>query len=393
MQEIHSETVVTITAPNSLSQYSQALASVLTNWGFSVQTEPALPPSGIEKQERILNNAPNVSNAVVQLGPPANSRNQIFYRPQDKAIAGLIAQRLNYLYYGQAAELLESNPVQRREDWVNIRLAVAPNEFRDALNQGAVPVQPVMVRVEGGEFDMGTDPRIDVDAEKSEQPRHSVMIKPFFLGQYEVSFAQYAAFATATNRELPNDHDWGRARRPVINVSWEDAVAYAKWLSQQTGKAYRLPTEAEWEYAARAGSTTKYSWGNEIDQDGEVWANCDGCGSQWDNKQSAPVGSYEANAFGLYDMAGNVWEWTQDCWHDDYRYAPSDGTAWLERDKGDCQRRVIRGGGWFDEPRYLRSADRTWSRPVTRYGNLGFRLAMDLPMRRDGLLQKGANTK
>jgi formylglycine-generating enzyme required for sulfatase activity len=383
MQETHSGIAVTITAPNSLSQYSQALVSVLTNWGFSVQTELALPPSDIEKKRRILNRAPNVSNAVVQSGSVAIPRNQIYFRPQDKTTAGLIAQRLNYLYYGQEAELIESNQVHRRDDWVNIVLEAAPNGFRDALKGGAVSIQPVMVRIEGGEFNMGTNPRMDGDAEKNEQPRHSVMIKPFYLGQYEVTFTQYAAFATATNRELPNDHGWGHASRPVINVSWEDAVDYAEWLTQQTGKAYRLPTEAEWEYASRAGSTTKYSWGNEINLDGKVWANCNGCGSQWDNKQTAPVGSYEANPFGLYDMAGNVWEWTQDCWHDDYRYAPSDGAAWLERDKGDCQRRMVRGGGWYANPSYLRSAYRSGYGAHERYSNLGFRLAMDLPIRRD----------
>jgi formylglycine-generating enzyme required for sulfatase activity len=126
-----------------------------------------------------------------------------------------------------------------------------------------------------------------------------------------VTFEEYAKFATAVGRKLPEGEGWGTGNRPVINVSWKDAVAYAEWLSEQTGKRYRLPSEAEWEYAAGAGTETKYWWGNEV---GINRANCDGCGSQWDNKQTAPVGSFDANPLGLYDTAGKVFEWVQDCW-------------------------------------------------------------------------------
>ncbi|MES9922729.1 MAG: formylglycine-generating enzyme family protein, partial [Candidatus Thiodiazotropha endolucinida] len=237
---------------------------------------------------------------------------------------------------------------------------------------------PEMIKIKGGDFDMGSDPDKDKDAYEEEQPQHRVSIKPFYLGRYEVTFTEYAVFANATNRDLPDDIGWVRDRRPVINVSWIDAMAYAEWLSQQIGKHYRLPTESEWEYAARAGSTTKYSWGDEIDQDGKVWANCDGCGSQWDGQQTAPVGSFEANGFGLYDMSGNVWEWTQDCWHDDYRNAPSDSSAWLESEQGDCGERVARGGPWNGEPWFLRSAARYAYYPEERIFHMGFRLAQDL---------------
>ncbi|MEW8338493.1 MAG: SUMF1/EgtB/PvdO family nonheme iron enzyme [Candidatus Thiodiazotropha taylori] len=240
-----------------------------------------------------------------------------------------------------------------------------------------VVIEPEMVLIPGGEFEMGSNPEKDSEADNDEQPPHRVEIKPFYLGKYEVTFAEYMAFADTTGCELPGDEDWGRDRRPVINVSWEDAVAYVEWLSQQTGKHYRLPTEAEWEYAARAGSTTKYSWGDVINQDGKVWANCYDCGSQWDGEQTAPVDSFAANAFGLYDMVGNVWEWTQDCWHDDYRNAPSDGSAWLESKQGNCNARVIRGGAWGSIPRVLRSASRNWFNPDVRFSNLGFRLAQD----------------
>ena len=171
----------------------------------------------------------------------------------------------------------------------------------------------------------------------------------------------------------PDDRGWGRGGRPVIRVSWEDITEqFIPWLSKTTGKQYRLPTEAEWEYAARAGSETKYSWGNSI---GNNKANCDGCGSRWDDSQTAPVGSFSANAFGLYDMHGNVNEWTQDCWNGSYKGAPSDSSAWL---KGDCSRRVLRGGSWSYIPSKLRSANRINITTGFRYSDVGFRLARTL---------------
>ena len=155
----------------------------------------------------------------------------------------------------------------------------------------------------------------------------------------------------AVSRRAPDG--WGRGRRPVIFVSWEDAVAYTKWLSEQTGERYRLPSEAEWEYAARSGTKKKkYSWGNEI---GHNRANCDGCGSQWDNRKTAPVGSFGPNIWGLHDMHGNVKEWVQDCWNGSYQGAPTDGSAW---ESGDCSQRVLRGGAWNYNPGILRSAYR-----------------------------------
>jgi formylglycine-generating enzyme required for sulfatase activity len=205
-----------------------------------------------------------------------------------------------------------------------------------------------------------------------EKPVHSVTVKSFALGKTEVTFAEYDVFASATNRSLPKDEGWGRGSRPVIHVNWEDATAYSAWLSKKTGKSYRLPSESEWEYAARAGSTKKYSWGNDIGRNNAV---CNGCGSQWDAKQTAPVGSFKANDFGLLDMHGNVFEWTQDCWNGSYAGAPSDGSAWTRRD---CNRRVLRGGSWFYIPGYLRSASRLWFTASTRFNISGFRVAQDL---------------
>jgi formylglycine-generating enzyme required for sulfatase activity len=156
----------------------------------------------------------------------------------------------------------------------------------------------------------------------------------------------------------------------VINVTWDDAQQYVAWLSKMTGKSYRLLTEAEWEYAARARTTTAYYWGDEFLKG---YANCNGCGSKWNN-QTSPVGSFDPNAFGLYDMAGNVWQWVQDC-YDDYKDAPTDGSASIS---GDCNRRVVRGGSWDNDPRSLRSANRSRSPTVARYGSLGFRVGRTL---------------
>lgn len=226
-----------------------------------------------------------------------------------------------------------------------------------------------MVTIAAGSFLMGTR-----GGHSSEAPQHNVTIaKPFALGKYEVTFDAYDAYAKATGRELPGDEGWGRGNRPVINVSWNDAAAYAKWLSEQTGRKYRLPTEAEWEYAARAGSSTNYSWGEDV---GRNRGNCDGCGSEWDNAQTAPVGSFAANAFGLHDMHGNVSEWVQDCWQDSYGGAPLDGSA--RTSCADMEHRVLRGGSWDFNPSGLRSADRFWWHASFRYFLNGFRLAQDL---------------
>ena len=226
---------------------------------------------------------------------------------------------------------------------------------------------PEMVTIPAGSFRMGCVSGRGCYGD--EYPVHSVRIASFEMSKYEVTFEEYDAFTGATGRERANDEGWGRGQRPVIRVSWHDAVAYTQWLSSQTGESYRLPSEAEWEYAARAGSTTVYSWGNYIDVNR---ANCNGCGSQWDWRQAAPVGSFSANSWGLHDMHGNVWEWVQDCWNDNYEGAPTDGTGWLS---GDCDRRVLRGGSWSYGPWNLRSADRLWNTTDFRLSLFGFRVA------------------
>jgi formylglycine-generating enzyme required for sulfatase activity len=169
------------------------------------------------------------------------------------------------------------------------------------------------------------------------------------------------------------EHGWGRGRRPVMNVSWDDARQYVAWLSKRTGKPYRLLSEAEWEYAARAGSDKAYSWGDHI---GKGHANCIGCDSEWDGNQTAPVGSFAPNAFGLYDMHGNVWEWVEDCYHPNYESAPTNGSSWTEG--ADCSDRVVRGGSWFVNPLELRLANRLRGTSVLRGFDRGFRVGRTL---------------
>jgi formylglycine-generating enzyme required for sulfatase activity len=226
---------------------------------------------------------------------------------------------------------------------------------------------PQMIVVPAGSFMMGS-PRNERGRNTNEGPRHAVTFaRPFAVGRFELTFDEWDGCVAdgGCNGYKPSDRGWGRGRQPVINVSWADAKAYVAWLSKKTGKDYRLLTEAEYEYATRAGTQTAYPWGDDV---GKNNAN------QWGSKQTAPVGSFAANAFGLYDMVGNVWAWTEDCYHDSYNGAPADGSAWTNRTNG----RVVRGGAWLDPPVDLRSANRFWFTTDVRYGNLGFRVGRTL---------------
>jgi formylglycine-generating enzyme required for sulfatase activity len=201
-----------------------------------------------------------------------------------------------------------------------------------------------------------------------ESPRHNVTLSGFSISKSEVTFAEYDKFARATGRRLPYDESWGRGERPVVNVSWNDAQAYAAWLSKKTGRKYRLPTEAEWEFAARAGNTEKIWWDSKV---AVKPANCFNCGSQWDGKRTAPTGSFRANDFGLHDMAGNAQEWTEDCYHKSYTGVPDDGSAWMTPG---CTQRVVRGGGYTSPLDTLRNARRGQYNQEARLDNLGFRV-------------------
>ena len=241
---------------------------------------------------------------------------------------------------------------------------------------------PEMVVIPGGRFMMGSP--ASEEGHHDGEARHEVTLRSFAMGVKEVTFDEWEACVREVGCSGFGDAGWGRGSRPMINVSWADAQAYVQWLSESTGAAYRLPSESEWEYAARAGTTTPFHTGPTISTD---QANYDGNTeippSVYDSggrgryrERTTPVGTFAPNAFGLYDVHGNVSEWVEDCWHGDYSGAPSDGTAWTTG--GNCRRRVQRGGSWSDLPWYLRSAARTWGISVTRGASTGFRVARTL---------------
>jgi len=238
-----------------------------------------------------------------------------------------------------------------------------------------------MIVVPSGTFEMGsleTEERRGSD----EGPRRTVVIaEPLAVGVYEVTFTEWDHCVSegGCRGYRPDDSGWGRGRRPVMDVSWNDAKAYVAWLSERSGSRYRLATESEWEYFARAGTTSRYWWGDEVGVGMAWWV-----GSHGDNdRQTAPVGSFAPNPFGLYDVHGNVWEWVEDCWSENYGRASSNGV--VQRHDPPCKRRVVRGGSWSTSSDHLRSANRSWKGPDYRGGaqgvdrGKGFRVVKDLP--------------
>jgi len=252
--------------------------------------------------------------------------------------------------------------------------------FRDC------PECPEMVVVPAGEFNMGS-PESENGRTSDEGPVHRVSVRqPFAIGKYEVTRGQYAEFVNATERKsdgcwiydgiwkVDSARNWrspGYSQTdedPVACVSYEDAKAYNAWLSRETGHAYRLPSEAEWEYAARAGTTTRYHFGNDINSSRANYGR--------DKGKTVPVGRYPSNAFGLHDVHGNLWEWTEDCWNESYAGAPSNTNVWTA---GNCRFRVLRGGSWDSVPRVVRSANRGGNNPEDPSDDNGFRVARTLP--------------
>jgi formylglycine-generating enzyme required for sulfatase activity len=232
---------------------------------------------------------------------------------------------------------------------------------------------PEMVVVPAGSFIMGSPPN-EKGRWDDEGPQHRVTIaRPFAVAKFELTFSEWdtcVAYGNCSPRI--RDAGFGRKQQPTINVNWSDAQQYVAWLSKMTGKPYRLLTEAEYEYATRAGTQTVYPWGNQV---GRNNANCGVCGSRWDGKQTAPVGSFAPNRFGLYDTVGNVEEWVEDCANDSYSGAPSDGSAWLT---GDCSHRVLRASPWGGDAAVLRSAFRSPYPASARGDAIGFRVARTL---------------
>ncbi len=277
----------------------------------------------------------------------------------------------------------EAKPVSAPPTAPQAAISAPGSVFRDCADC------PEMVVIPTGSFTMGS-PDIETGRleDGREGPQHSVAIRQAFgVGKYEVSNAQFGRFVaesghttgggcywwTGSKVELDAAKSWrspGYAQTendPVACVSWDDAKAYTQWLSQKTGKTYRLLTEAEWEYAARAGTSTAYSFGDTITPQQANHNNT--------LRRTVPVGSYPANAFGLHDMHGNVWEWTEDCWNANYNGAPSDGSAWTA---GNCGQRVLRGGSWNGHPRHLRSANRYGVPVGSRVNYVGFRVSRTL---------------
>jgi formylglycine-generating enzyme required for sulfatase activity len=291
----------------------------------------------------------------------------------------------------------------------------APPVSAESARGGDEALTGPMVEIRGGIYRMGDAVR---DGDPDEQPVHDVTIKRLRLGRTEVTRGQFRRFLTATGYRTDAERDEGgkpgcvvydtasgkaeyRAgfswrdlgfeqtdEHPAACVSWNDAQAFIAWLNKETRHHFRLPTEAEWEYAARSGNPAKYPWGMDVNQgcryangaDQTPWP--DGSNRSWSKKMecndhyfyTAPVGSYLPNEFGLHDMIGNVWEWTEDCYHETYASAPTDGSAWTS---GDCSLRVVRGGSWDNSPARLRVSYRGRDAPADREDDVGFRLAQD----------------
>lgn len=243
-------------------------------------------------------------------------------------------------------------------------LNLSPGDtFRDCDNC------PEMVVIPSGSFKMGDLVGDGLDREK---PVHRVTIeKPFAIGKFEVTFQQWDACLDAGGCTYrPDDLNWGRGNRALGDVTWKDANDYVNWLSCFTGARYRLPNEAEWEYMARAGSATKFPWGNEI---GEAKARCLSC--EGGLPQPIEVGNFAPNDFGVYDTVGSVGEWVEDCLNNDYSGAPANGSAWVS---GQCYYRIVRGGGWYGDAKFLTSSYRNYKNVDARDDTFGIRVARDI---------------
>jgi formylglycine-generating enzyme required for sulfatase activity len=312
------------------------------------------------------------------------------------AIGILFIDQINGIHMAEAKEKikeLKKIPVDVR----NIRAKIGDEKVKKN-NKGLWEADYgdgiIMVYIEAGKFAMGQTEEekqwlIDQIGEKdyneyykNELPLHTVYLDGYWMGKYEVTFAQYDKYCEEAKKNKPDNEGWGRGKRPVINVSWDDAAAYCKWLSDKKGLKFKLPTEAQWEKAARGTASLKYPWGNrEPNYNGKWYANY-AAHDSWKKKGedgfefTAPVGSYPngSSPYGLLDMAGNVWEWCRDWYGSDY-YGKSQGRNPSGPESG--SHRVIRGGSWDIYARYLRCAGRGGVRPSLRVINLGFRLCQD----------------
>jgi formylglycine-generating enzyme required for sulfatase activity/serine/threonine protein phosphatase PrpC len=275
----------------------------------------------------------------------------------------------------EAEPVAEPEPAPKAEPVAEPETAVQPGPqyvdkadvFRDKLKSGGYG--PTMIKVPGGTFRMGGASAIIA---ADEVPRHDVTVASFMVGVYEVTLAEYYGFADATGRAKPKSNGWDIKTHPVVDVTWDDALAYTRWLSKQTDKQYRLLSEAEWEYVARAGTSTPYWWGFKV---GANNAHCFDCKSDFSTSKPTKVGSYKPNPFGLYDTSGNVFEWVHDCYHRNYKDAPDDGSVW---EGGDCEVRIARGGAYRSPASSMRVENREKFKSNKGQYNVGFRVARDL---------------
>ena len=243
---------------------------------------------------------------------------------------------------------------------------VRGEKFTDTLKAGGPA--PTMVWLPGGRFTMGSRAST---TDFNEHPQHAVAVQPFAISTHEITIAEYAKFAKSTSRKIPKTGDLDAATMPIFFVSWNDTLAYTKWLSIQSGKTYRIPTEAEWEYAVRGGTTTVYWWGRQLGRDN---GHCFACETGLDRRQPTKIGRFDPNPFGIYDLTGNVEEWVYDCYNKNYEGAPSDGSVF---EGGDCSVRITRGGAYSSGPKALRSSARSKFRFDTGNDSIGIRVVRD----------------
>ena len=290
--------------------------------------------------------------------------------------AGIAAWRAFFVAPSVEAESEVQRPELTAEGKARLKLIPLPVDLKPGTVFRQCADCPELIVVQPGTFLMGSpDNEKGRHPEEIEGPRHQVRIQQAFaVGRFEITFREWdACVADGGCGHVPPERGWGRGSRPVIYVNWYDVREYLKWLSNLTKNEYRLPSEAEWEYAARAGTDTAYWWGNSIGVDKAV---CTGCGPGMDGSRTVPVGSFAPNPFGIYDVHGNVYEWTADCWNGSYAGAPLDGSVWTS---GDCSLRVLRSGAWGTEPEDLRAARRIKDERELRSGKRGFRVVMTLP--------------
>lgn len=262
---------------------------------------------------------------------------------------------------GSASSKLETGPVATPSQ------NLSKQGSKTSIVSKLIYIEPKMVLVPAGYFEMGSN------VISNERPIRTVKVaNSFSIAKYPVTFNEFDLFVNAMNQKIPSDEGWGRGNRPVINVSWMDASAYATWLSEVSGKAYRLPSEAEWEYAVRAGSKELYLWGNSAIEAGIfAWF------ANNSEQKTHPVGEKKPNSWELHDMVGNVWEWVEDCWHKTYTEAPTDASAWRTPHKNNAFQRTLRGGSFRDTQEALRSSRRYALLPFLSNSSIGFRLVHD----------------